>query len=105
MAIDPTQVTICATCGKQLDLGLGALVGLRDDCPFCRAPLHACGNCIAYDASMRYGCRELQAEPPRSKDDANVCEFFTYRRGEGAPKDESPKASALAALEALFKKK
>ena len=104
MATQPTQVTACHACGKHLDLGVGALVGRRDDCPHCRAPLHACRNCIAYDESMRYGCRELAAEPPRSKDDANACEFFTYRRGEAAPKEEDPKAKALAALEALFKK-
>ncbi|MBS2021572.1 MAG: hypothetical protein JST92_04130 [Deltaproteobacteria bacterium] len=98
-------MTACHACGKELDLGTGTLVGRRDECPECRAPLHACRNCAAYDESMRHGCRELQAEPPRDKDAANLCEFFVYRRGPAKPKEADPRAKALADLEALFKKK
>ena len=45
---------VCHACRKELDLGVAASAGRRDDCPHCRAALHACLNCHAYDASMRY---------------------------------------------------
>ncbi len=88
-----------------IDLGLGRAAGRRDECPHCRAPLHACLNCAAYDETARYGCREPQAEPPRDKDAANYCDFFVFRKGPRAPKEEDPRAKALADLDALFKKK
>ena len=95
---------VCHACGKEIDLGLGGAPGRREECPHCRAPLHACRNCTAYDLSARYGCREPQAEPPHDKDAANYCDFFVFRKGPAAPKEEDPRDKALAALEALFKK-
>jgi len=95
----------CHACGKEIDLGMGGTAGRRDECPHCRAPLHACRNCAAYDETARYGCREPQAEPPHDKEAANYCDFFVFRKGPAAPKEEDPRAKALAALDALFKKK
>jgi hypothetical protein len=95
---------VCHACGKELDLGLGATAGRRDDCPHCRAPLHACRNCTSFDETARHGCREPAAEPPSDKDAANYCDFFVYRKGEMRPREEDPRAKALAALDALFKK-
>lgn len=95
----------CHACGAELDLGLAGNAGRRDDCPHCRAPLHACRNCVAFDEAARHGCKEPAAEPPRDKDAANYCDFFLYRKGAMAPREEDPKAKALAALDALFKKK
>ncbi len=63
-----------------------------------------CLNCHAYDESMRYGCREPQAEPPADKERANACELFVFKKGDRAPKEEDPRAKALSALDALFKK-
>lgn len=94
----------CHGCGAELDLGLGGVAGRRDECPACRAPLHACRNCRAYDLSARHGCREPSAEPPHDKDAANFCDFFVFRTGPMAPREEDPRAKALAALDALFKK-
>lgn len=94
----------CHSCGAALDLGLGSVIGRRDECPSCRSPLHACQNCHAYDQSARHGCREPQAEPPHDKAAANFCDLFVYRQGAARPKEEDPKAKALAALDALFKK-
>ena len=94
----------CHACGKEIDLGMGATAGRRDECPHCRSPLHTCRNCASYDLAMRHGCKEPQAEPPRDKDAATFCDFFTYRHGAAAPKEEDPRQKALAALDALFKK-
>ena len=95
---------VCHACRKEVDLGVTGTAGRRDDCPHCRAPLHCCLNCHAYDEMMRYGCREPQAEPPSDKERANACELFVFRKGERAPKEEDPRTKALSALDALFKK-
>ena len=95
---------VCHACRKEVDLGVTGTAGLRDDCPHCRAALHCCFNCHAYDESMRYGCREMQAEPPSDKERANACELFVFKKGERAPREDDPRAKALAALDALFKK-
>jgi hypothetical protein len=95
----------CHACGAAVDLGVSGVAGRADQCPACSAPLHACRNCHAYDDSARHGCREPQAEPPHDKDAANFCELFVYRKGGMKPKEEDPKAKAMAALEALFGKK
>jgi hypothetical protein len=92
----------CHACGRELDLGLGAVVGRRDECPQCRAPLHACRNCAAYDEAMRHGCREPNAEPPRDKDAANFCDFFVMKHGPMADREEDQSAKARSALAALF---
>ena len=94
----------CHACGAELDLGVGNIAGRGDSCSHCRAPLHACRNCHAHAAAARHGCREPQAEPPNDKDAANFCELFVYRQGAARPREEDPRAKALAALEALFKK-
>lgn len=94
----------CHACAKELDLGVGGIVGRRDECPHCREPLHACRNCHAFDETVRYGCRERQAEPPRDKTAANACDYFVLRKDAPAPREEDPRANALAALDALFKK-
>lgn len=101
----PGSTHFCHACGQALDLGVGGTVGRADDCPHCRAPLHACRNCHAYDDTARHGCREPQAEPPYNKDMANFCDLFVLRKGTPRPKEEDPKAKAMAALEALFKKR
>jgi hypothetical protein len=92
----------CHVCGAELDLGLNAVVGRRDECPSCRAPLHACRNCAAYDDSRQNGCIEPNAEPPRDKAMANFCDFFALRRGPMAEREADQSAKARAALDALF---
>jgi hypothetical protein len=94
----------CHACGAELDLGVGNIAGRGDSCPSCRAALHACRNCRAYDDAASHGCREPQAEPPNDKEAANFCDLFVYRQGPARQREEDPKAKALAALEALFKK-
>ncbi len=54
-------MVVCHACGKEIDLGLGGSAGRRDECPHCRAPLHACRNCAAYDETARYGCRDFRS--------------------------------------------
>ncbi len=95
-------MTACHACGAELDLGLNTVIGRRDECPKCRAPLHACRNCSAYDETRQNGCTEPNAEPPRDKAMANFCDFFAIRRGAMRPGEEDQSAKARAALDALF---
>ncbi len=92
----------CHACGAELELGLNSVIGRRDDCPKCRAPLHACRNCAAYDDSRQNGCIEPNAEPPRDKTVANFCDFFGLRKGAMAARQEDQSARARSALDALF---
>ena len=101
---DGNSQSACQACRKELDLGLGGTAGRRDECPHCRAPLHCCFNCHAYDDTARHGCREPQAEPPHDKAAENYCDLFVFRKGARPPREEDPRAKALAALDALFKK-
>jgi len=94
------DLAVCHACGRELEL-LGP-VGRRDECQGCRAPLHACRNCAAYDETMQHGCREPQAEPPRDKDAANFCDFFVIKRGPMREREEDQSVKARSALDALF---
>ena len=92
----------CHACGAELDPGLNAVIGRRDECPRCRAPLHACRNCAAYDESRQNGCLEPNAEPPRDKTAANFCDFFGLRRGPMAAREADQSGQARSALDELF---
>lgn len=77
-------------------------VGLREECPKCRADVHVCRNCEFYDPKVYNECREPQADRVAEKDRSNRCDWFRARSGGNPEKD---KAAALkAAAEALFKK-
>jgi len=78
-------------------------VGLREECPQCRADVHACRNCQFYDRSAYNECREPSAEVVREKDRANHCDYFQAGQGPGG-KGPS-KEDLLKAAEALFKKR
>src|SRR3954467_8182457 len=95
---------VCHACRRELDLGVSGAAGLRDASPHCGAPLHCCLNGHAYDAWIRSGAREPQADPPADKERANACELFVFKKGERGPKEEDPRTKALAALNSLFKK-
>jgi len=88
---------VCFHCQKEVPL-LG-LVGRRDECPFCRADMHACKNCQHYDRASYNECKEPQAERVLEKDRSNYCDHFTPGAGLSASDD---KEKALTAAEALF---
>ena len=93
----------CGKCGGKLEV-VGNAVGRRDTCPHCDAELHACIHCRHYDENVAKQCKEPFAEVPSDKEDANFCDFFQL--GEGANRGgRANKSDALAAAEALFRKK
>lgn len=94
------QVT-CFKCGKEVPFV--ERIGRKDECPSCRSDLHACRNCVHYDASVYNECRESSADTVREKDRANFCDFFSpsSRQLKAGPSAQDLKSAA----EALFKKK
>lgn len=77
-------------------------VGIREECPKCRADLHVCKTCRFYDKNVYNECRETQADVILEKTRANRCDYYQASSG-GSEKDN--KADLLSAAEALFKKK
>lgn len=92
----------CFECGTEMSFA--ERVGLREECPKCRADVHVCRNCEFHDPKVYNECRENQAEPVREKHRSNRCEWFTARQG-GAGSAHDKAAALKAAAEALFKKK
>ena len=65
----------CFSCGKEITV-LDNKVGIREECPHCRADAHVCKNCEFYDPKVYNECRETSAEVVREKDRANRCDYF-----------------------------
>jgi hypothetical protein len=97
----------CFACGTRIELPGGARVGFRDECPRCRTDLHVCRNCARHDPGAHNQCREPAAEPVADRERANRCEWFAPAAGddpgEGAGRAD-PRATARAAIDALFRK-
>jgi hypothetical protein len=93
----------CAACGRAIALASGERVGFRDECPTCRADLHACRNCAHHDPGAYNECREPGAERVSDRARANRCDWFSPR--EGPARGLAGEADARARLEGLFKKR
>lgn len=94
---------LCFSCQKELSVKANQLIGRRDECPFCRADMHACKNCLHYDSKAYNECKEPIADVVKEKDRANFCDHFTFAMDRNAVVDKA--ALLRAAAEALFKKK
>jgi hypothetical protein len=91
---------LCHSCKKQIIL---ENVGRQEQCPFCRADLHVCLNCIFYERGAYNDCHEPQAERVLDKSRSNFCDLFNFR----ITKENSvaPASNPQSKLEALFKNK
>ncbi|HVV01255.1 MAG TPA: hypothetical protein VHH88_07815 [Verrucomicrobiae bacterium] len=77
----------CWKCGAEYKLN-GA-PGRLETCEQCRSDLKACRNCVHYDTSVAYQCRERRADPVAEKHMANYCEYFEMARREYRPENGS----------------
>lgn len=93
----------CFRCGAPVELASGERVAFRDACARCGADLHACRNCAHHDPGAYNECREPQAERVADRERANRCEWFAPAADRRPAAD--PRASARAALDALFRKR
>lgn len=69
------EVVRCARCGNLV----GAAIGFDTRCSRCGSDLHTCAQCVHFDTSARFECR--QAIPARiaPKDAKNACTLFDPR--------------------------
>lgn len=91
----------CWKCGAEYKLP--GTPGRSETC-LCGADLKACLNCVCYDPSVAYQCRDRRAEPVAEKHLANYCEYFEMARREFVQTaQESPReAQAREALKRLL---
>jgi len=103
------EVCRCWSCGGILP-ARELEVTFISHCPNCFADLHVCKNCVHFDTSSRFECRqELLSRMPR-KDKNNECTFYelrrTVERQTGSAPVERPVSNedAREAFERLFRK-
>ena len=68
---------MCWKCGNSIENN--SLIYRDDLCPVCSSPLHACKNCVYYDAGSHYDCHETVEELVKDKEAANFCDFFKVK--------------------------
>jgi hypothetical protein len=93
----------CAACGSPIALASGERIAFRDECPRCRADLHACRHCAHHEPGAYNECREPGAERVADRERANRCDWFAPR-DDAAPGAGADRDTRRAALDALFKK-
>lgn len=76
----------CWKCGAEYKSSGGA-PGRSETCD-CGADWKVCLNCISYDRSVAYQCRDRRAEPVVEKHLANYCEYFELARRTYVPPAE-----------------
>jgi hypothetical protein len=97
----------CNACGEKRPL-LDE-IALDTVCGRCGAALHSCSNCVHFDTSHRWECRQVQALAARvaKKNAANDCAAFALKTVQEFAKDRdkpnTPSNDPRAAFDALFK--
>lgn len=104
---EATAVVRCFNCGHQTSPA--QKIELASRCEKCGEDLHICRNCLHFDPSARWECRQTLTAPVRTKNTRNECELFTPQTvldatGRRASAPAGP-LDPRAAFEALFKKK
>jgi len=89
---------ICHQCKKEIKLE--SFTGRQEQCPFCCADLHGCGNCTFYERGAYNDCRESQAERVLDKTRSNFCDYFSFRQTNNSTEKQP---DAKDKLETLFK--
>ncbi len=68
-------VSRCAACGAVLPIATASL----EQCPNCRAAIHACRQCTHFDAGRRFECAQPIPERLADKNASNGCSHFSLR--------------------------
>jgi hypothetical protein len=64
----------CHRCGAEY--AFNRTPGRSETCGQCGWDLKVCLNCVYYDTTVAYQCRERRADPVEEKHVANYCEYF-----------------------------
>ena len=95
-------VSRCGACGVVLPIATASL----EQCPSCRAAIHACRQCSHFDTSRRFECTEPIPERLADKAARNDCATFTLRvtvERDASPDSTRP-SDIRRAFDNLFKK-
>ena len=92
---------VCWKCGASLD-EVPFPLSRYAECLACRSELHVCRMCRFYDVRLAQDCAEPIAEEVKDKTRANFCELFEARPAAFSPGEDSPGATDIDALNALF---
>lgn len=68
-------VSRCGACGAVLPIATASL----EQCPHCRAAIHACCQCTHFDTSRRFECAQPIRERVADKNVRNDCASFSLR--------------------------
>jgi hypothetical protein len=68
-------VSRCGACGAVLPVATASL----EQCPHCRADLHACRQCAHFDPGRRFECGQPIPERVADKNVRNECVSFSLR--------------------------
>ncbi len=109
--VETVVASRCFNCATTLPTG----TDFKGHCPKCSAALHCCKQCVHFDSSTRFQCRQPIPVRIAAKDQANQCELFEPRVtvARDATSPLSPNAAstaprnpndARAAFDNLFKK-
>jgi hypothetical protein len=86
----------CWKCGTEWTFH--RLPGRNETCERCGSDLKVCLNCVSYDKTVAYECRDRRAEEVAQKDRSNFCEYFDMTRREFvAPQDGDGREDAARA--------
>jgi hypothetical protein len=92
---------VCWRCGANL-AAITLPLRRREECPACRAELHACRMCQFYDRRITRQCRQEDAEEVRNKEQANFCDWFKPRSGAFNAAEAAAQQQASDQFAALF---
>ena len=73
--LDKRTVSRCAACATVLPLARSSL----EQCPQCRAALHACRQCTHFEPARRFECTQPILERVADKNARNTCDGFALR--------------------------
>jgi hypothetical protein len=95
-------VSRCGACGDLLPIATASL----EQCPSCRAAIHACRQCTHFDTSRRFECTQPIPDRVADKSARNDCASFSLRvtvERDASPDSTRP-ADIRRAFDNLFKK-
>jgi hypothetical protein len=95
-------VSRCAACGAVLPVATSAL----EQCPRCRAAIHACRQCTHFDTGRRFECTQPIVERVTDKSAQNDCSAFSLRVTveRNASPDSTRPSDIRRGFDDLFKK-
>lgn len=93
------EVVRCARCGNLV----GAAIGIDSRCSRCGTDLHTCAQCVHFDTSARFECRQPVPARVAPKDTRNTCTWFEPRVTVERVTTTPAVSDARKAFEDLFK--